>query len=56
MIFIVLRIAVFAVFLMAGYLLGSKYDSHVIGAVWGAAAGALALLRKPLLKKSQSAW
>ncbi len=51
MIFIVLRIAVFAVFLMAGYLLGSKYDSHVIGAVWGAAAGALALFTETVFKK-----
>ena len=50
MIFITLRIAVFAVFLMAGYMLGSKYDSQVIGAVWGAAAGALTLLQKPYLK------
>lgn len=51
MIFIVLRIAVFAVFLMAGYLLGSKYDSHVIGAVWGAVAGALALFTETVFKK-----
>lgn len=51
MIFIVLRIAVFAVFLMAGYLLGSKYDSHVVGAVWGAAAGALALFTETVFKK-----
>lgn len=51
MIFIVLRIAVFAVFLMAGYLLGSKYDSQVIGAVWGAAAGALTLFTETVFKK-----
>ncbi|MDP1758317.1 MAG: hypothetical protein Q8K77_00795, partial [Thermodesulfovibrionales bacterium] len=51
MIFITLRIAVFAVFLMAGYLLGSKYDSHVIGTVWGAAAGTLALFTETVFKK-----
>ena len=56
MIFIVLRIAVFAVFLMAGYLLGSKYDSQVIGAVWGAAAGALTLFTETVFKKFQSGW
>ncbi|MBI1810441.1 MAG: PIN domain nuclease, partial [Nitrospirae bacterium] len=36
---------------MAGYLLGSKYDSQVIGAVWGAAAGALTLFTEAALKK-----
>lgn len=51
MIFIMLRIAVFAVFLMAGYMLGSKYDSQVIGAVWGAVAGALTLFIEPVFKK-----
>ncbi|MDP3260671.1 MAG: PIN/TRAM domain-containing protein [Thermodesulfovibrionales bacterium] len=51
MIFITLRIAVFAVFLMAGYMLGSKYDSQVIGAVWGAAAGALTLFTETVFKK-----
>ena len=51
MIFIVLRIAIFAVFLIAGYTLGSKYDSQVIGAVWGAAAGALTLFTETVFKK-----
>ena len=51
MIFIFLRIVVFAVFLIAGYLLGSKYDSQVIGAVWGAAAGALTLFIETVFKK-----
>ncbi len=51
MAFIILRIGLFAIFLSAGYLLGSKYDSQIIGAVWGAVIGALALLTEAVSKK-----
>ncbi|KAF0145389.1 MAG: twitching motility protein PilT [Nitrospirae bacterium] len=51
MAFIILRIGLFAIFLSAGYLLGGKYDSQIIGAVWGAAIGALALLTEAVSKK-----
>lgn len=49
--FIILRIGLFAIFLSAGYLLGSKYDSQIIGAAWGAVIGALALLTEAVSKK-----
>ncbi|MDO9288389.1 MAG: TRAM domain-containing protein [Thermodesulfovibrionales bacterium] len=51
MAFIILRIGLFAIFLSAGYLLGGKYDSQIIGAAWGAAIGALALLTEAVSKK-----
>jgi len=51
MIFIFLRIAVFAVFLIAGYFLGSKYNLEVMGAVWGAVAGLVTLFTEMALKK-----
>lgn len=51
MAFIILRIGLFAIFLSAGYLLGSKYDSQIIGAAWGAVIGALALLTEAVSKK-----
>lgn len=49
--FIILRTGLFAIFLSAGYLLGSKYDSQIIGAAWGAVIGALALLTEAVSKK-----
>ncbi|MDP3112848.1 MAG: TRAM domain-containing protein [Thermodesulfovibrionales bacterium] len=51
MAFIILRIGLFAIFLSAGYLLGGKYDSQIIGAAWGAAIGAFALLTEAVSKK-----
>jgi len=51
MFFIILRIIVVAVFLAAGYLLGSKYNLETMGAVWGAAAGVLTLFTETALKK-----
>lgn len=51
MFFIILRIAVFAIFLLAGYLLGSKYDAQFAGIVWGAILGALAFFAEAAFKK-----
>lgn len=51
MFFIILRIAVFAIFLLAGYLLGSKYDAQFVGIVWGAILGALAFFAEAAFKK-----
>ncbi len=51
MFFIILRITVFAIFLLAGYLFGSKYGSQFIGAVWGGIVGALALFTEAIFKK-----
>lgn len=51
MLFIILRIAVFAIFLLAGYLLGSKYDAQFAGIVWGAILGALAFFAEVAFKK-----
>ena len=51
MAFIILRIGLFAIFLSAGYLLGGKYDSQIIGAAWGAAIGAFALLTEAVSRR-----
>lgn len=51
MFFIILRIAVFAIFLLAGYLLGSKYDAQFVGIAWGAIFGALAFFAEAAFKK-----
>jgi len=51
MLFIILRMAVFVIFLLAGYLFGSQYDSQIIGIVCGATAGALALFAEAAFKK-----
>jgi len=48
---IILRAAIFVIFLLTGYMLGSKYDSQVIGIIWGAAAGVFMLVLESLFKK-----
>lgn len=51
MLFIILRMAVFAIFLLAGFLLGTKYDSQIVGTVWGAVIGAITLFTEFVFKK-----
>ncbi|MBI4684910.1 MAG: PIN domain-containing protein [Nitrospirae bacterium] len=51
MVFVILRIAVFVIFLAAGYLFGGRYDSPVIGISWGALIGAVAIFAEIAVKK-----
>lgn len=51
MVFIILRAGLFAIFLSAGYLLGSQYGYQLIGAAWGAAIGAIAFFAEGIFKK-----
>ncbi|TAL28014.1 MAG: PIN/TRAM domain-containing protein, partial [Nitrospirae bacterium] len=48
---IVLRITLFSIFLLSGYLLGVKYDAQLIGSASGALIGALALFAEEIFKK-----
>lgn len=50
--FFILRVVLLAIFVFAGYLLGSRYDSQLIGAMWGAAAGIFTLFVESIVKKT----
>ncbi len=50
--FFILRLILFTIFIFAGYLLGSRYDSQFIGAVSGAAAGIFAFFIEGIVRKT----
>lgn len=48
---ILLRIALFSLFLLAGYLIGIKYDAQIFGLIWGGVVGTLAFFTEIILRK-----